>query len=104
MKAKYKKIGYSTETASFYINKNKAVYNLSTELEAQQSFVGGKPTGEIVAYKAWFTQEGVEPFVVKFDTDIKLPKYLSVIEFEDLMACEIKYKVYFKAINVKEIK
>lgn len=50
MKAKYKKIGYSTETASFYINKNKAVYNLSTELEAQQSFVGGKPTGEIVAY------------------------------------------------------
>ena len=88
----------------YYIKENKPVRILSTELEPQQNFVDGKPTGEIVAYKAWFTQEGVEPFVVKFDTDIKLPNYLSVIEFEDLMACEIKYKVYFKAINVKEIK
>ena len=104
MKATYKKNGYSKETASHYIIENKPVRILSTELEPQQNFVDGKPTGEIVAYKAWFTQEGVEPFVVKFDTDIKLPKYLSVIEFEDLMACEIKYKVYFKAINVKEIK
>lgn len=104
MKATYKKNGYSKETASHYIKENKSVRILSTELEPQQNFVDGKPTGEIVAYKAWFTQEGVEPFVVKFDTDIKLPKYLSVIEFEDLMACEIKYKVYFKAINVKEIK
>jgi hypothetical protein len=66
--------------------------------------VNGKPTGEIVAYKAWFTQEGVEPFVVKFYTEIKLPKYLSTIEFEELMACEIKYKVYFKASNIKEVK
>ena len=104
MKATYKKNGYSKETASHYIKENKPVRILSTELEPQQNFVDGKPTGEIVAYKAWFTQEGVEPFVVKFDTDIKLPKYLSAIEFEDLMACEIKYKVYFKAINVKEIK
>lgn len=104
MKTNFRKKGYSMETASFYIDKNKAVYSLSTELEPQQNFVNGKPTGEIVAYKAWFSQKGVEPFVVKFDTEIKLPKYLSVIEFEDLMACEIKYNVYFKAINVKEIK
>ena len=103
-KLQYRKGGYSKETASLYIEENKPVHSLSTELEPQQNFVDGKPTGEIVAYKAWFTQEGVEPFVVKFNSKIKLPKYLSVIEFEDLLACEIKYKVYFKAVNIKEIK
>lgn len=96
--------GYSKETASIYIKSNKEVYSLSTELEPQQNFVDSKPTGEIVAYKAWFTQEGVEPFVVKFDTKIELPKYLSTIEFEGLMACEIKYNVYFKAVSIKEVK
>ena len=104
MKATYKKNGYSKETASHYIKENKPVRILSIELEPQQNFVDGKPTGEIVAYKAWFTQEGVEPFVVKFYTEIKLPKYLSTIEFEGLMACEIKYNVYFKASNIKEVK
>jgi len=104
MKAKTMKSGYNLETANKYIEENKPVRNLSTELEPQHNFVNGKPTGEIVAYKAWFTQEGVEPFVVKFYTEIKLPKYLSTIEFEELMACEIKYKVYFKASNIKEVK
>lgn len=100
MKTNFKK----NVTASFCIYENKAVYSLSTELEPQQNFVSGKPKGEIVACKVWFTQAGVEPFVVKFDTDIKLPKYLSVIKFEDLTACKIKYKVYFKAVNIKKIK
>lgn len=103
-KLQYRKGGYSKETASYYIKENKPIRCLSTELEEQQKFEDGKPTGEIVAYKAWFTQEGVEPFVVKFYTEIKLPKYLSTIEFEELMACEIKYKVYFKASNIKEVK
>jgi hypothetical protein len=104
MKANYKKKGYSMETANYYIDKNKPMFSLSTELETQQSFNDGKPTGEIVAYKAWFTQEGIPPFVVKFDTEINLPKYLSTIEFEDLTACEVRYNVYFKAMNIKEIK
>lgn len=104
MKANFRTKGYSKETASYYIKENKAVYSLSTELEPQQSFVDSKPTGEIVAYKAWFSQEGIEPFVVKFDTEVELPKYLSTIEFEGLMACEIKYNVYFKAVSIKEVK
>lgn len=104
MKAKTIKSGYNLETANKYIEENKPVRSLSTELDPQQNFVDGKPTGEIVAYKAWFTQEGVGPFVVKFDTKIELPKYLSTVEFEGLMACEIKYNVYFKAINIKEVK
>ena len=96
--------GYSSELANHTLDSNKEIYLLSTDLEPQYRFENNHRTDEIVAYRAWFTQEGVEPFVVKFDTDIKLPKYLSVIEFEDLMACEIKYKVYFKAVNIKEIK
>lgn len=104
MKTIYKPKGYSKETASYYIKENKPVRSLSVKLEPQQSFADGKPTGEIIAYKAWFTQEGVEPFAVKFDTEIELPKYLSTIEFEGLMACEIKYNVYFKAVNIKEVK
>ena len=104
MKTIYKPKGYSKETASYYIKENKPIRSLSTELGEQQKFEDSKPTGEIVAYKAWFTQEGIEPFAVKFDTEIELPKYLSTIEFEGLMACEIKYNVYFKAINIKEVK
>lgn len=83
MKAKTMKSGYNLETANKYIEENKPVCNLSTELEPQHNFVNGKPTGEIVAYKAWFTQEGVEPFVVKFDSKIKSPKYKKIYRAKD---------------------
>ncbi len=104
MKTNFKKQGYSAETAKLFIDSNKKIYSLSTELEAQEKFVDKKPTGEIIAYKAWFTQEGLPPFSVKFENKIDLPKYLAVIEFENLMACEVKYNIYFKAVGIKEIK
>jgi hypothetical protein len=104
MKTNFKKQGYSAETAKLFIDSNKKTYSLSTELEAQEKFVDKKPTGEIIAYKAWFTQEGLPPFSVKFENKIDLPKYLAVIEFENLMACEVKYNIYFKAVGIKEIK
>lgn len=104
MKTNFKKQGYSAETAKLFIDSNKKTYSLSTELEAQEKFVDKKPTGEIIAYKAWFTQEGLPPFSVKFENKIDLPKYLTVIEFENLMACEVKYNIYFKAVGIKEIK
>ena len=104
MKTNFKKQGYSAETAKLFIDSKKKTYSLSTELEAQEKFVDKKPTGEIIAYKAWFTQEGLPPFSVKFENKIDLPKYLAVIEFENLMACEVKYNIYFKAVGIKEIK
>lgn len=104
MKTNFKKQGYSAETAKLFIDSNKKTYSLSTELEAQEKFVDKKPTGEIIAYKAWFTQEGLPPFSVKFENKIDLPKYLAVIEFENLMACEVNYNIYFKAVGIKEIK
>ena len=104
MKTNFKKQGYSAETAKFFIDSNKKTYSLSTELETQEKFVDKKPTGEIIAYKAWFTQEGLPPFSVKFENKIDLPKYLAVIEFENLMACEVSYNIYFKAVGIKEIK
>ena len=104
MKTNFKKQGYSAETAKLFIDSNKKTYSLSTELETQEKVVDKKPTGEIIAYKAWFTQEGLPPFSVKFENKIDLPKYLTVIEFENLMACEVKYNTYFKAVGIKEIK
>lgn len=83
MKTNFRKKGYSKKTASFYIDKNNTVYSLSTELESQQSFVDGKPKGEIVSYKAWFTQKGVNPFVIKFDSKIKSPKYKKIYRAKD---------------------
>lgn len=100
---KIQKSGYSTTTANEYINPNKPIHIVSTELEQQQQFENGKPTGEIIAYKATFIQEGLEPFQVKFSNKIQLPEFLSLVQFENLQAVEIRYNVYFKADGIKEV-
>lgn len=82
----------------------KALYSLSTELELQIKFVDGKPTGEIIAYKAWFSQEGLPPFQVKFTSEVELPNYMTMVELEGLEACEVNYNVYFRASDIKEVK
>ncbi|HGF1450074.1 TPA: hypothetical protein ACF9FI_001787 [Streptococcus suis] len=104
MKINNKKTGYSTTTANNYINQGKPIYCLSTELEKQYKFEDKRPTKEISAYICWFSQEGLPPISVKFNTEISLPPYLSVIEFENLQACEVHYNVYFKADSVKQVK
>lgn len=71
--------GYSSDLANKILDTSKPVHSLSNELEPQQKFEDNKPTGEIVAYKAWFTQSGLPPFEVKFTDEIKLPAYLTVI-------------------------
>lgn len=96
--------GYNTQLADKIVNPNQPIYSLSTELEPQHRFDSGKPTNEIVAYKAWFVQEGLDPFQVKFEKPIKLPAFQSIIQFENLMACEVKYHVYFKADGITEVK
>lgn len=106
MKAKFnrKKNGYTPEKAYEYVDTKKPILSLSTELDIQNVFKDKKPTDEIDCYKAWFVQEGLEPFSVKFKKEIDLPKFLSVIEFTDLQACEIKFNVYFKAEDISEVK
>lgn len=104
IKIKHKQGGYSTTTATEYIKPDKPIHSLSTELETQQLFEDGKPTGEIIAYKATFIQEGLEPFQVKFEDKVKLPDFLSLVQFDNLQAVEVHYNVYFKADSIKEVK
>lgn len=104
IKTKHKKGGYSATTATEYVNPKKPIHSLSIELEPQQLFEDGKPTGEIIAYKATFIQEGLEPFQVKFKDKVKLPEFLSLVEFENFEAIEVHYNVYFRATSITEVK
>ena len=104
MKTRNRKGGYSANTANEYIDNKQGIYCLSTELETQIKFEDGQPTGEIIAYKAWFSQKGLPPFCVKFENEIDLPSYMALVQFDNLQACEIGFNVYFKAENVKGIK
>lgn len=104
MKTMNRKGGYSANTANEYIDNKQGIYCLSTELETQIKFEDGQPTGEIIAYKAWFSQKGLPPFCVKFENEIELPSYMALVQFDNLQACEVGFNVYFKAENVKGIK
>ncbi|MCH4178016.1 MAG: hypothetical protein LKF43_11075 [Streptococcaceae bacterium] len=96
--------GYSTDLANNILDATQPIYLLSTELEPQVKFEEHKPTDEVIAYKAWFSQAGLPPFEVKFQNSFKLPAYLTVVTFEQLQACEVNYHFYFKAQAVMEVK
>lgn len=96
--------GYSTVLAAQYIDSNKETRCLSTTLNEKVRFEDGKPTVDVTGYEAWFTQEGLEPFKVKFADKIVLPEYLEVVSFESLEAVEVNYNVYFKAKNLSKVK
>ncbi|EME8079746.1 hypothetical protein ACFC9J_15570 [Enterococcus casseliflavus] len=104
MKTRHRKGGYSAQIASDYIEKKQPIHSLSIELEKQFRFEDGKPTKEITGYKAWFSQEGIPPFVVKFAEEIKLPNYLSLVQLDNLEAVEVNYNVYFRATGLTEVK
>lgn len=104
MKTHNRKGGYSVNTANEYIDNKQGILFLSTELEAQIKFEDSQPTGEIIAYKAWFSQKGLPPFTVKFESEVELPSYMALVQFDNLQACEVGFNVYFKADNVKEVK
>ena len=104
MKTHNRKGGYSVNTANEYIDNKQGILWLSTELEAQIKFEDSQPTGEIIAYKAWFSQKGLPPFTVKFESEVELPSYMALVQFDNLQACEVGFNVYFKADNVKEVK
>ena len=104
MKTRNRKSGYSVNTANEYIDNKQAIHCLSTELEPQIKFENNQPTGEIVAYKAWFSQKDLPPFTVKFENEVELRSYMAVVNLDNLQACEVGYNVYFKADSVKEVK
>lgn len=104
MKTHYKKGGYSAQIANEYVDTKQPIHSLSIELDKQFHFEDGKPTNDISGYKAWFSQEGLPPFTVKFTNEFKLPPYLSLVTFENLCACEVSYNVYFKADGLVEVK
>ncbi|GAB2021111.1 hypothetical protein RyT2_01840 [Pseudolactococcus yaeyamensis] len=104
MKTRNRKGGYSSNTANEYIDIKHPIHCLSTELEPQIKFEDGQPTGEIIAQKAWFSQKGLPPFQVKFESEIALPDYMAMVDFDNLEACEVGYNVYFRASNIKEVK
>ncbi|MCK1191657.1 hypothetical protein MXZ21_07680 [Streptococcus uberis] len=104
MKKIIRKNGYSTETAKQYIDFKLPIYSLSSKLDPQMKFEDGQPTGEIISHKAWFSQLGLPPFQVKFESEVSLPTYMSIVEFKDLEACEVGYNVYFRAGGIKEVK
>ena len=96
--------GYSASLAAQLFDSSKPIHSLSLDLEPQMKFEDGKRTDEVQAYKAWFTQAGLPPFVVKFETTVSLPAYLSVVEFDNIEACEVSYNIYFRAVDLKEVK
>lgn len=96
-----KQSGYSAEKANMIIDPDKPVYLLNSQLEKFYRYEDNKRTDQIDHYKAWFSVEGMPPFRVKFLTEITLPKYLSIIEFEGLEAVEVQYNIYFRAKNIK---
>lgn len=96
--------GYTSSNAEKYIDDAQPIHLLSTELEKQFEYVDGKRTDNISGYKAWFSQEGAPAFTVKFANDFKLPKYMALVEFDNLQAIEIRYNVYFKANGLTEVK
>lgn len=55
MKTRNRKGGYSANTANEYIDYKQGIHCLSTDLEPQIKFEDNQPTGEIIAYKAWFS-------------------------------------------------
>lgn len=101
MRARKLNSGYTTDTANNYIDNNQPIYSLSTQLEVQHKWQESQPTDEVTGYKAWFSQSGQEPFEVKFANQVKLPNYLAKVSFDNLQACEVRNRVYFKADSMK---
>ncbi|MCM3784927.1 hypothetical protein M3231_18315 [Neobacillus mesonae] len=104
MKSKNSQSAYNEETAKRYISDDKPIFNVSSELETQYNWIDGKRTDEVTGYKLFFTQEGVNPFAVKFEKKPSLPPFLSEVKLERLEAIEIKSNVYFRSEGARVVK
>lgn len=104
MKTKNSQSAYNEETAKQYISDDKPIINVSSEVETQYSWIDGKRTDEVTGYKLFFTQEGVNPFAVKFEKKPTLPTFLSDVKLDKLEAIEIRSNVYFRSEGVRLVK
>lgn len=102
MKIRNKRNGYSHELATTYISEDKPVISLSTEVETQHVWNNGQRTDKISGYQAWFVQEGLEPFKVKFENNPQLPQFLSAVHLKDLEACQVRNNIYFRANGIED--
>lgn len=96
--------GYSQRTAKKFITRGVPIKFVGPELEPKFKWEDGKRTNKIEAYETWFIQEGLPPFQVKFSKQVELPDYESIVEFDNLQACEVRNNVYFKADGMKVVK
>lgn len=102
MNTKSTKNGYDATIVKKYLSDEKPIINVSSEIETQYKWIEGKRTEEVVGYRIYFSQEGVNPFAVKFEQKPKLPRFLAEVTIEQLEAIEIRSKVYFRAESVQE--
>jgi|GEM_PF-206842 len=104
MKIKKSQNSYNENTAKRYISDDKPIISVSSEVETQYNWVDGKRTDEVTGYKLFFIQDGVPPFLVKFEKKPSLPPFLSEIQLDKLEAIEIRSNVFFRAEGIKIIK
>lgn len=104
MKTRNSQSSYSLETSKKYITEEKPIYNVSSEIETQYKYIEHKRTNEVTGYKIYFTQEGVNPFAVKFTKQPSLPPFLSEVKLDNLEAIEIRSNVYFRAEGIRVVK
>lgn len=104
MKTKNSQNAYNEETARQYISNDKPIINVSSEVETQYNWIDGKRTDKVTSYKLYFTQEGVNPFAVKFITKPSLPPFLSEVKLDKLEAIEIRSNVYFRSEGIRVVK
>lgn len=104
MKTRNSQSSYSQETTAKYIADDKPIYNVSSEVETQYNYIEKKRTDEVKGFKLYFSQEGVNPFAVKFAKMPSLPPFLSEVKLDNLEAIEIRSNVYFRAEGVSVVK
>ncbi|HEL2051583.1 TPA: hypothetical protein U1383_001893 [Streptococcus suis] len=97
-----KQNGYSFDTAQKYFDLDKSFISLSPEGDKRKNWVNGEPS-DTFHYRYWFVQEGNPPFEVEFD-DIQKISQFDEVSFQELEACEVRGKVYFRAKQAKTIK
>ena len=95
---------YNSETARKFVVNSLPVQCTTSFIETQYKYVDKQRTDEITGYKLCFVQEGLNPFVVKFDKKPELPPFLSIVEFENLQGIEVRSNIYFKADSLKGVK
>jgi hypothetical protein len=104
MKTKNSQNAYSEGTAKQYISDDKPIINVSSDVETKYNWIDGKRTDEVTGYKIFFTQEGVNPFAVKFEKKPTLLPFLAEVTLDKLEAIEIRSNVYFRSEGVRVVK